>query len=468
MTCIEESTFKGCSSLVSIEISPTVKNIEDYAFEGCSSLTSVVIPDSVISIGEGAFSGCSALTSAKLSNSITNIGERAFSGCSVLESVEIPNSVTDLGARAFQECSSLTSVKLSDALTGINDYSFLYCKTLSSLIIPNSIEKIENGAFSGCTNLKSVTIGTGVQSIRSSAFENAKPARVFWLSNTPPSGYQNVGGRFNYVSSNDYYLLKNKRVYPNLSSLFEVNDITYVPVDLAERTCDAIDCMISDEVIIVSNTVSYRDIQMTVQNIAPYFCYGNTNVRTVNIMEIKGEVGNFAFSDCTHLERAVFSLEGTIGEKVFSGCSCLAQVEMSEGVTGIGSNAFYGCEALTCLVCEAGTPPACSVNALADINKWTCKLHVPDYAVDTYKSAYQWKDFLFVQSLPTNIKSTVNDGAANDLSRILPGPVAVYTLTGQQLRPMIHMSSAAEALSGLDSGIYVLRGSDAACKVIKQ
>ncbi len=88
----------------------TATKISYRAFAGCTSLISIVISDSVKSIGEDAFIGCSSLKSISIPDSVTSIGEYAFSGCSSLTSINIPNSVTYIGYSAFSACSNLTEI----------------------------------------------------------------------------------------------------------------------------------------------------------------------------------------------------------------------------------------------------------------------------------------------------------------------------------------------------------------------
>ena len=255
--------------------------------------------------------------------SVTSIGYAAFSGCTGLTSVTIPNSVTSIEYEAFYGCSGLTSIT-----------------------IPNSVTSIGYDTFSGCSGLTSVTIGTGVLSIGSDCFKNAKPKKVIWLTNTPPSGYSYAAGTVNYVANEQYTSLSNKTVYPFLSSMFEVDGVKYVPVSPSERTCDAIDCNYNEsaENVNIGNAVSYKGVSMTVKQVKSYVCYGNKYIKNVQL-DFNGDVSESAFSGCTSLQTATVSNQGYIGDYAFSGCTSLQTATVSnQGY--IGDYAFSGSTAL--------------------------------------------------------------------------------------------------------------------------
>ncbi len=399
--------FSFRSYITMVEILDGVKSIGNYAFNDCSNLTSVAIPGSVTSIGSNAFADCSGLTSVTIPNSVTSIRERAFSGCSSLKFIEIPNSVTSIGKDAFSGCTGLKKVIVQDiaAWCGIsfgseNANPLYYAHHLYSdenaeitnLVIPNSVTSIGNGAFNGCSGLTSVTIGNSVTSIGEMAFYNcskltsvtigsgvtsigspvfsSKPTKVIWLTNTPPQNYTNAQGTVNYVANNNYTSLSNKTVYPFLSSMFVVDGIRYVPVSPSERTCDAIDCVYDDsaEKINIGEKVTNKGISLTVKQVCPHTCYGNTFIKDVKL-SFTGDLGNDAFYGCTSLNTATISNQGNIGESAFDGCtnlntvtinnkgdigkntfrecSSITKIDLGNGVTSIGSSAFYRCSKLS-------------------------------------------------------------------------------------------------------------------------
>ena len=276
--------------------------------------------------------------------SVTSIGDRAFYYyCTSLTSVTIPNSVTSIGNSAFYDCSCLTSATIGNSVTSIGISAFRDCSSLTSVNIPNSVTSIGNYAFSGCS-LKTMLIGTGVLSIGS---YQTTPVKTIWLTNTPPEGYARLAGEINYVANEQYGSMSNKKVYKYLSSMFEVDGITYVPVNPSERTCDVIDCNNDSTLtdIKINETVSYKNITMNVKEVMPYVFYGNKYIKSISLNN-NGGIGEYAFYQCASLQEATISNKGNIGSEAFYNCTALQKATISNNGS-ISSNAFYNCESLT-------------------------------------------------------------------------------------------------------------------------
>ena len=373
VTSIGYESFRNCSGLTSVTIPNSVTSIGSEAFWYCSALTSIAIPNSVTTIGNNAFYGTAwynnqpeglvyagkvaykykgtmpSNTNIVLEEGTLGITDYAFQYYSGLTSITIPNSVTSIGNYAFYGCSGLTSITIPNSVTSIGDYAFQYCSGLTSVTIPNSVTSIGQYALYGCTSLESVTIGSGVLSIGGSVFDYHRPAKVIWLTNTPPSGYSNAAGTVNYVANDQYTSLSNRTVYKFLSSMFEVDGVKYVPVSPSERTCDAIDCTYEPaaENITIGETVEYKGVQMTVNQIMPYALYNNQRVKNVTI-DCSGNVPNYAFSSCSSLQTATLGEDVTgIGQYAFSGCSKLEGMIIPNSVTTIGQYAFGSCSSMS-------------------------------------------------------------------------------------------------------------------------
>ena len=346
----------------------SVTSIGDGAFFSCSGLTSVTIPNSVTSIGGSAFYDCSGLTSVTITNSVTSIGDYAFYYCSGLTSVKVP--VTDFSSFCQNKIIRLIKenigkpVQLIDNegkdirnfivpndVTSIGGSAFQNCSGLTSVTIPNSVTSIGDYAFQNCSNLTSVVIGSGVKSIGSSAFSSTNLKKTIWLTNTPPSGYNNAKGTVNYVS-NDQFTFNNQVKYQFLSSYFDVDGIRYVPVSPSERTCDAIDCVYDESAANtkIASTVSYKGVTMNVKNILPYLAYNNMNIKTLSV-DYDGELPNYAFSGCSNMQSVTLGQKLTaIGNYALEGCSSLEAVTIPDNVQTLGDYCFSGCSSLPSVI----------------------------------------------------------------------------------------------------------------------
>lgn len=190
---IGQRAFEGCSSLKSLTIPPTVKEIHNEAFKDCEKLSTVNLPRGVkldsrvfsgctgleqIDISEakvwktigGMFSGCSSLRSVKLPQNIRSISG-TFDGCKKLSDIVIPNEVEEIGSYSFRGCSSLVSLVLPETVTKIEYGAFHGCSSLKRIKIPYRVDCIETGTFAGCIKLEAIEISENITSIGCHAFE---------------------------------------------------------------------------------------------------------------------------------------------------------------------------------------------------------------------------------------------------------------------------------------------------------
>lgn len=263
-----------------------------------------------------------------------------------METVIIEDGVTSIGSWAFYECTSLSFVSIPSSVISIG-YSTFYDCGLKSLNLPNGLKTIYGRAFYYCRGLSTITIPQSVISIGEEVFGQTFIKKIIWLTNTPPDGYRNAMSDINYVS-NELYGNYNIIIYPNLSSLFEVDGIVYVPVSPSERTCDAIDCIYDTRTrnTTIPSTISYKGIDMKVQKIQPYTCYKNNFMESLEC-DNNGAIEKYAFAECSNLKNAQFGERiVSIGDNCFQNCQSLLEAKIPNNVTTIGSSSFQGCTSL--------------------------------------------------------------------------------------------------------------------------
>ena len=313
---------------------------------------------------------------------MTSIRYEAFDNCTSLKEVIFEDGSETLslgynlyyssgtGEGLFYDC-PLESVYLGRNLSYNSEKSYGYSPfynkdVLVHVTIGREVTAVANYAFYGCYNIHSLTINSGVLSIGNNAFNT--PDKVIWLTNTPPTGYANANGNINYVANNQYSSLSNAKVYPYLSSMFEVDGVKYVPVSPSERTCHAIDCAYDStaEIINVGETTSFKGVAMKVTEVMPYTFYGSNHIKEVTMSHLgnigdyafyncdsiktvivsnQGNIGNQAFNDCDEIENVAVSNQGDIGNQAFYNCDGIKDVNISN-LGNIGSQAFYNCDAI--------------------------------------------------------------------------------------------------------------------------
>lgn len=185
--------YSGCSSLIDITISNSVKEIEHYTFSGCSNLQNITLGNSIEVIRSNAFSNCTNLNHITIPYSVKEI-ETGDVLCSNLTTVKIESpsvvkkgyfsqkfgkqvkeyiigdKVDTIGYCAFQDCYDLTNVVIPNSIKKIEDVAFLGCRSLTNINLPNSVTSIGSGAFKNCTNLTDITIPDSVRNIEDATF----------------------------------------------------------------------------------------------------------------------------------------------------------------------------------------------------------------------------------------------------------------------------------------------------------
>ncbi len=308
---IGQKEFQGIKQLKSVSIPDTVTVIQSYAFAG-TSLTTITIPDSVKQISGKCFEGCSSLTKVILPKGLKEIGDYTFSGCSSLREIVIPDGVSIIGRGAFYRCASLTKVVLPKSLVTLGVVGDRYfeqgpfeeCKSLSSIELPEGVRTIGDKAFSKC-RLGSVIFPDSLESIGRDAFYDCPLSKV-----DIPANVKSING-------------------------FQCTDIKEVtlPEGLA---------MIGAYCFCGCHNLTDVTVPESVTSIGENAFEGCTSLKTLSLPKTLTDLGDHAFSRCEVLG-SIDVPEGvtSIAPSVFNGCVS-AQVHLPSSVREFLPHQVYG------------------------------------------------------------------------------------------------------------------------------
>ena len=438
-----------------------VITIGNDAFYRCESLTSVGISNSVVSIGNNAFYSCTGMTSATIGAGIATIGGYAFSGCSGLKEIKvsnenqnycdidgvlfdksktrlvqypgglvgaytIPESVAEIGIGAFYRCDGLTSVVISNSVTTIGESAFWDCGGLVSVIVGNGVSTIGNYAFYSCTGLASLSIGNSVSTIGDYAFRGCSGLKEIKVDN------------------------ENQKYCDIEGVLFDKSKTLLVQYP--------------------GGLVGAYTIPNSVSIVGDYAFEGCGGLTSVYIPNSVTTIGDYAFEVCGGLTSVVVSNSvTTIGDYGFEGCENLTSVTIGNSVQTIGDGAFEGCSSLVEINSLNPVPPIITPETFYEAHFLNGTLNVEKGALNAYKEAPEWKNFLNIQEKDfggvetvcnDELKVFVNDARITVVGADENAVVEVFNLSGQ----LVTRGYGNEfEVSG--SGIYIVRIAEKIFKV---
>lgn len=284
----------------------------------------------------------------------TTIGQRMFGVCTELESVKLPNSLTQIDVNAFSRCSKLANVTIPNSVTQIGAFAFSGCSSFTSLTIPASVTNIEGSITDYCAALKKITVDPNNKAYDSRGDCNAI---IETATNTLISGC----------------------VATSIP-----NTVTAIG-RAAFRGINLINVDIPASVISIG---------------AAAFQYCENLTRVVMSPSLT-HIDNHAFFNCINLESVnIPDKVVTIKFFAFYNCKKLKEVTIGSSVESIEGEVFNYCDKLERIIVKATNPPVCGKNyAFNTVDKEICRLVVPRESADLYKTAFEWKDFVNVETL---------------------------------------------------------------------
>lgn len=154
-------------------------------------------------------------------------------------------------------------------------------------------------------------------------------------------------------------------------------------------------------------------------------------------------IGSQAFKGC-NLKTLDINV-GTISRSAFLN-NKLTKIKLGPKLSYIGSAVFSQNKNLDSIYIEAVTPPNIEEDAFDIGHFMSATLYVPSQSLDEYKTAKGWKDFVNIE--PFDLPS----GIINVYSNV--GETEVYSIKGER----IHNIRSVQQINSLPKGIYIVNG----------
>ena len=137
LTSLKSFVFSKCNSLRSIVIPASVVSVYSFAFKECENLTSVTFEEGSIckTINDSVFKGCKKLKTVNLPDSLETLGLETFYGCESLEDITIGPNVKMVYSSTFSNCTNLKNITIQGSITAFTDSMFATNKQLQTINI---------------------------------------------------------------------------------------------------------------------------------------------------------------------------------------------------------------------------------------------------------------------------------------------------------------------------------------------
>jgi hypothetical protein len=279
------------------------------SFRGCSSLKSIELPSSLVSIGVGAFGQCTQLQSVQLSEGLENIGSWAFAYCPELSDIQLPETLTELGSAAFYECTSLTSIAIPQNVKALNEFTFIACSALEDITIEGKLTYLGGGVFNGTKWFSDQPDWVIVQDKFLQTYVGTDTELVI------PDGVEFICDRAFMGKSIQSVILSD--------SVKEIGSSAFASTDL--------------------ETINLNQVE----TIGESALNGCKKLQSLTIPDTVTSIGGTIMSDCTALTDLKLSNSITsIPRNAFYNCTALTEINIPDSVTEIGRYAFSGCDSL--------------------------------------------------------------------------------------------------------------------------
>lgn len=332
---IGEMAFCGCTNLKAVNGSQYATTIKGSAFAESPLITSLDL-SSATALGNYICCDMTNLSSVKLSNKLKKLPQGMFGGCTSLLEINLPSSITVIGNSAFQS-SNIENIILPDSVEEIEMYAFRYCSKLKSIKLSENLKIINPLVFERCTNLNDVVLPDGLKTLGRLAFSDCKSLTNIKLPGTltsvGDSCFSGCTGLKSVTLANDMKTIPDS-LFSGCTSLSSVN----LPSNLTSIGQFAFNGTSISKLVIPDSCTSIGNSAFR----------GCKNLASVSFGKNLKKIDSYAFNGCKELTS--ITLPDTfedLGDCAFMNCSGLQKIYLGTSITNIGSGAFKNCTSLT-------------------------------------------------------------------------------------------------------------------------
>lgn len=363
----------GCTSLETIVLPPSLRQIEQDAFAGTPFRT-IDIPESVTDIYiDNLFADCIRLEEVKLPSCVTEYGKNMFKDCAKLRSVNTASKITAYRSGCFSGCSS-DFIVLDPSIE--YESSVFKGMDVENIVFPNGFKTIPYEMFANCKNLKTLDLGE-VEYIDAWAFGGCKALSdvSFPTTLTNINQFAFAGTRLKsvYINSKDINLEYPFEDCYDLQTITIGKDVQHIEGSITYWTEEEINPKIIFEEGSSCQYYGFKPSKETTTFSLP------ASVKTI---------GKRTFGYLSKLKSVTLN-EGleTIELEAFEGCTSIEEITIPSTVSQIELNGFYGCTNLETVRFKSKTPATLDTNVFGNCASWM-KILVPKASVDAYKKAW--------------------------------------------------------------------------------
>lgn len=325
---------------------------------------------------------------------------------SSITSVEIEDGITTIGKYAFAYCTHLTTAAIANSVTSIGADAFNCCTALTSAEIPEGIASIGFEAFYQCTDITYVEIPSSVTEINDNAFFGCTKCTEINIDVTDP-------GKLTWKDSNDDFM-PNKQTQCSIpqGTLDGYNgafgatvNVKFVDDQCGDNATWEYD---SNGTLTISGTGDMYDFGSG--HTGPWKEYRD-RITTVVIEDGITSIGSGAFYNCRSVTSVTIPDSVTsIGIDAFNGDEQLTEINIPASVTTIDKYAFFDCKAMkTVTFAEGSKLTAIGETAFASCGSLT-EITIPEGVETIGKKAFAYCSDLTSVTIPSTV-TLIDDNA---------------------------------------------------------